>query len=200
MQCLNIKNKEVAALLKEYTEIFGNEDAAYYVLSENNGYGLDKAPNGADSKLFSDLLAHYNGDRDKAILAKSRVYTDNFKNWFGNWLSDDKTDVSKVVDENGEPLVVYHGSNHNITEFDKQKLGDNTGKGEYKNKTTGEIVEIDSNNAFFASSNKLVAASYSFLGTQQRVSELRKKIEDLYTVLTVGQAYNGTEKKRKSNF
>lgn len=87
MQCLNIKNKEVAALLKEYTEIFGNEDAAYYVLSENNGYGLDKAPNGADSKLFSDLLAHYNGDKNKAILAKSKVYTDSFKNWFGDWLN-----------------------------------------------------------------------------------------------------------------
>ena len=197
MQCLNVKNKEVAALLEEYTNILGNENAAYYVLSENNGYGLDKAPNGADSKLFSDLLNHYNGDRNKAILAKSRVYTDSFRNWFGDWLSDDKTDVSKVVDENGEPLVVYHGSNHNITEFDKQKLGGNTGKGEYKDKTTGEIVEVDSNNAFFASSNKLVAASYSFLGTQQRVSELRNKIEDLYTVLTVGQAYNGTVKNRK---
>lgn len=196
MQCLNIKNKEVAALLKEYTEIFGNEDAAYYVLSENNGYGLDKAPNGADSKLFSDLLAHYNGDKNKAILAKSKVYTDSFKNWFGDWLSDNKTNVSKVVDENGEPLIVYHGSNHNIIEFDKQKLGGNTGKGEYRDKTTGEVVEVDSNNAFFASSNKLVAASYSFLGTQQRISELRNKIEDLYTVLTVGQAYNGTVKNR----
>lgn len=86
MQCLNVKNKEVAALLNEYTEILGSEDAAYYVLSENNGYGLDKAPNGADSKLFSDLLAHYNGDRKKAILAKSRVYTNSFKNWFGDWL------------------------------------------------------------------------------------------------------------------
>ena len=113
MQCLNIKNKEVAALLKEYTEIFGNEDAAYYVLSENNGYGLDKAPNGADSKLFSDLLAHYNGDKNKAILAKSKVYTDSFKNWFGDWLSDNKSNVSKVVDENGEPLVVYHTVNPN---------------------------------------------------------------------------------------
>lgn len=117
MQCLNVKNKEVAALLEEYTNILGNENAAYYVLSENNGYGLDKAPNGADSKLFSDLLNHYNGDRNKAILAKSRVYSDSFRNWFGNWLSDDKTDVSKVVDENGEPLVVYHHANNEISEF-----------------------------------------------------------------------------------
>ena len=56
MQCLNIKNKEVAALLDEYTNILGNYDAAYYVLSENNGYGLDKAPNGEPSKLYNFLV------------------------------------------------------------------------------------------------------------------------------------------------
>jgi hypothetical protein len=85
MQCLNIKNPEVAALLKEYTEILGSENAAYYVLSENNGYGLDKAPNGEPSKLFSDLLEHYNGDRVAAIQAKARTYSNSFRDWFGDW-------------------------------------------------------------------------------------------------------------------
>lgn len=85
MQCLNIKNPEVAALLKEYTEILGSENAAYYVLSENNGYGLDKAPNGEPSKLFSDLLEHYNGDKVAALQAKSKVYSKSFKEWFGDW-------------------------------------------------------------------------------------------------------------------
>ena len=86
MQCLNIRNKEVAALLKEYTEILGDENAAYYVLSENNGYGLDKAPNGEPSKLYNDLLSIYNNDHSMAIRAKSMVYSDNFKNWFGDWI------------------------------------------------------------------------------------------------------------------
>lgn len=85
MQCLNIKNPEVAALLKEYTEILGSENAAYYVLSENNGYGLDKAPNGEPSKLFSDLLEHYNGNRVAAIQAKARTYSESFREWFGDW-------------------------------------------------------------------------------------------------------------------
>lgn len=96
MQCLNVKNKEVAALLEEYTNILGNENAAYYVLSENNGYGLDKAPNGADSKLFSDLLNHYNGDRNKAILAKSRVYSDSFRNWFGDWINVNTFNINAI--------------------------------------------------------------------------------------------------------
>lgn len=195
MQCLNIKNPEVAALLKEYTEILGSENAAYYVLSENNGYGLDKAPNGEPSKIFSDLLKHYNGDKVAALQAKSKVYSKSFKEWFGDWINN-PNEASKVVDENGEPLIVYHGSNHNIIAFDKQKLGGNTGKGEYEDKTTGEVVEVDSNNAFFASSNKLVAASYSFLGTQQSILKLRNKIQDLYTILTVGVAYNETVKNR----
>lgn len=93
MQCLNIKNKEVAALLKKYTKILGNENAAYYVLSENNGYGLDKAPNGEPSKLFSDLLEHYNGDRVAAIQAKARTYSKSFKEWFGDWTGNVSIDI-----------------------------------------------------------------------------------------------------------
>ena len=85
MKCLNIKNKEVAALLDQYTDILGSYDAAYYVLSENNGYGLDKAPNGEPSKLYNDLLSIYNNDHFMAIRAKAMVYSDSFKNWFGDW-------------------------------------------------------------------------------------------------------------------
>ena len=85
MQCLNVKNKEVAALLDQYTDILGSYDAAYYVLSENNGYGLDKAPNGEPSKLYNDLLSIYNNDHFMAIRAKAMVYSDSFKNWFGYW-------------------------------------------------------------------------------------------------------------------
>lgn len=123
MQCLNTKNPEVAALLDEYTNILGDRDAAYYVLSENNGYGLDRAPNGAPSKLFSDLLSHYNGDKNRAIQAKAQVYSESFKNWFGDWQSEDKNNVSKVVDENGEPLIVYHGTTEEFDAFSRALRG-----------------------------------------------------------------------------
>ena len=42
----------------------------------------------------------------------------NFKNWFGD---------SKVVDEAGKPLVVYHGTDKNFDVFDPEKLGSLTG-------------------------------------------------------------------------
>lgn len=107
--CPNLKNKEVA---REFEELKNatSEAAAYHIWSQNNGNGIDKAPNGEPSKLFSDLLEHYNGDRVAAIQAKARTYSKSFKKWFGE---------SKVVDENGEPLVVYHGTGtpNKIEEF-----------------------------------------------------------------------------------
>ena len=39
-----------------------------------------------------------------------QVRSKAFKRWFGDW-ENDPANASKVVDENGEPLVVYHGSN-----------------------------------------------------------------------------------------
>lgn len=105
--CPNLKNEEVA---REFEELKNatSEAAAYHIWSLNNGNSIDKAPNGEPSKLFSDLLEHYNGDRVAAIQAKARTYSESFRNWF---------DGSKVVDENGEPLVVYHHSSDNITDF-----------------------------------------------------------------------------------
>ena len=51
-----------------------------------------------------------NGDRTQALILKAKVYSKEFFKWFGDWTSDDKTNVSKVVDKNGEPLVVYHNT------------------------------------------------------------------------------------------
>lgn len=56
------------------------------------------APNGKRSNL----------DMDRWAL----VRTKNFKEWFGDW-ENDPENASKVVDENGEPKVVYHGTNWN---------------------------------------------------------------------------------------
>lgn len=63
-----------------------------------------KAPNGADTKLNPEQW--------------SMVRTKAFKNWFGDW-ENDPANASKVRDENGEPMVVWHGSRYpGFTEFD----------------------------------------------------------------------------------
>ena len=74
-----------------------------------------KAPNGKDSNLSERQWL--------------QVRTPNFKRWFGDWENDPKH-ASKVVDENGEPLVVYHGTpNGGFSVFDTRGEGmsENTG-------------------------------------------------------------------------
>ena len=82
--CPNLKNEEVA---REFEELKNatSEAAAYHIWSLNNGNSIDKAPNGEPSKLFSDLLEHYSGDRVAAIQAKARTYSESFRDWFGDW-------------------------------------------------------------------------------------------------------------------
>lgn len=49
------------------------------------------------------------------------INTSNFINWFGNWKSG--TNCSKVVDNNGYPLVVYHGTENEFNEFSSKFMG-----------------------------------------------------------------------------
>jgi hypothetical protein len=67
-----------------------------------------------DGQLVDSILFNTLGER-----AWLQVRTKAFKDWFGDWIND-PVNASKVVDENGEPLVVYHGNeDENITEFKK---------------------------------------------------------------------------------
>ena len=50
------------------------------------------------------------------------VRTPAFKEWFGDW-EFNPSEASKVVDSNGEPLIVYHGTDAIFNEFKKQKKG-----------------------------------------------------------------------------
>ena len=96
-----------------------------------------------------------------------QVRTKAFKDWFGDWENDPKN-ASKVVDENGEPLVVYHGSTAKFNTFDKSK-----NKKGYWEDANGNTIEYDTNNAFFFSNNKASAKSYTLLGklTGAEISE-----------------------------
>ena len=49
------------------------------------------------------------------------IYSGQFKSWFGDWQNG--ADCSKVVDQNGAPLVVYHGSPSEFNEFKSEFMG-----------------------------------------------------------------------------
>jgi hypothetical protein len=71
-----------------------------------------KAPNGKDTNLTEDQWLS--------------VRTAAFKSWFGDW-EHDPENASKVVDENGEPRVVYHGSHQWFTSFNDGKQRQQSG-------------------------------------------------------------------------
>ena len=53
------------------------------------------------------------------------VRTDRFKKWFGDWQKD-PANASKVVDANGEPLAVYHGTRNVFEGFDRANSSEET--------------------------------------------------------------------------
>ena len=62
-----------------------------------------------NTELSTGAKVQPNNELNKFLGEKLYIRTENFKNWFGDWQMDPKN-ASKVVDENGEPLVVYHGT------------------------------------------------------------------------------------------
>lgn len=94
------------------------------------------------SKEMQDILANAKRDPEGNLLAPNgkksnlterqyaQVRTKAFKDWFGDWENDPKN-ASKVVDENGEPLVVYHRSPNKFNTFDVNKIGTTTDTGQY---------------------------------------------------------------------
>ena len=69
----------------------------------------------ADAKANGTYMTAPNGEKTKLAAEQwATVRTTNFKNWFGDW-ENDPENASKVVDENGEPLVVYHGTTNDET-------------------------------------------------------------------------------------
>jgi hypothetical protein len=77
----------------------------------------------------------------QASIGSRAPQSEAFRRWFGD---------SKVVDENGEPMIVYHGTQGDFSVFDASRLGETTSARSAKN-------------GFFFASNPAVANTYAFL-------------------------------------
>lgn len=98
---------------------------------------LDEAPRDSKGRLLAP--------NDKPSNLPERLYaqvrTKEFKDWFGDWQNDPEN-ASKVIDENGEPRIVYHGSNqYGFDVFDPSHSDDKI--------------------SLFASSSKWIASTYT---------------------------------------
>ena len=85
------------------------------------------APNGKPSKLNK--------------MQYDQVRTPAFKEWFGDW-ENDPANASKVVDENGEPLVVYHGTS---SQYKSYFINEN---GDFVDNTNGVYIDNHDFNEF----------------------------------------------------
>lgn len=157
---------------KYYSKVYGNgalagnakgkrmeseTDRIVREAKENGTYM--KAPNGKPTNLNERQWA--------------QVRTRAFKKWFGDWEkaaeespSTAKTNSSKIVDENGEPKVVYHGSPFRFFRFDKTKLGQSTGADSAKE-------------GFFFTDNKELAELFSRYSLENLpVSDVEQLVKD----------------------
>lgn len=111
-------------------------------------------------KEMQDILANAKRDSEGHLLAPNdkksnlterqyaQVRTKAFKDWFGDW-ENNPSEASKVVDENGEPLVVYHTRDRN--------------KGDDFNIFNTKIEGRES--AIYATDSKGMSVSYKRLST-----------------------------------
>ena len=188
--CPNLHNKQVAQEYGELEDLFG-PDTAHLLWSRNNGYSIDKAPNGADSILFGELLHITNGDRTKAIILKAKIYSDEFLKWFGDWTSEYKRFKNANIiwghPGTGKTWMFEHGAK-NIIDFDseyKSKIGNlkereqlkkKIGKSEY-NKKLDELFD-QAKQESLKSGKKLLVSDMYFLRNRSKDLDIVTNISD----------------------
>ena len=133
---------------------------ADYEATRNKYFGTDqwmKAPNGKPTNLTERQWV--------------QVRTPAFKAWFGDW-ENDPENASKVVDENGEPLVVYHGTkNFGFTVFSPQNSESSFGDYKFSNNFV----------AYFAT-DKMSARSFTGRWSEAEVYDVFLNIRNPYVV------------------
>ena len=103
---LNGVNPTLAGVENDIRFEENSEEADIVARAKADGTYM-KAPNGKKSNLSPRQWV--------------QVRTKAFKDWFGDW-ENDPDNSSKVVDENGEPMVVYHGTQSEFSSFDKDAI------------------------------------------------------------------------------
>ena len=194
---------------------------AYYQMINKGGYSNRELPMGTFSqakarqeeysKEMQDILANAKRDSEGNLLAPNgkksnlterqyaQVRTKAFKDWFGDW-ENNPSEASKVVYENGEPLVVWHSGmseikdnifrNKVITTINKSeewvtdksiedyiKEGYIISEEDIAKYNEGKDVEIAKPNAIYASSERDVSNSYTKKSYEASI-EFDEEVED----------------------
>lgn len=175
--------------------MFGNGITSNKELLEEMYDILSKAPRDKNGNLLAP-----NGKKSNLTERQyAQVRTKAFKDWFGDW-ENNPENASKVVDENGEPLVVWHSGmseikdnilrNKVITTINKEeewitnksiedyiKEGYIISEEDIAKYNEGKDVEITKPNAIYASSERDVSNSYTKKSYEASI-EFDDEVED----------------------
>ena len=114
---------------------------------------------GYDGVIAGDEIVKYTEEQSPELYqAQKQTETLEFKKWFKD---------SKVVDESGKPLVVYHGTTSgDVTQFDAARRGENTGA-------------ESSGMGFFFTDDTVTAESYAnYAATDARIAALVREADE----------------------
>ena len=146
-----------------------------YLLEIDKQHGTSYCPSGytrlyADGGSTGTLLAP-NGKPSNLTPEQYRlVRTPEFKAWFGDWQNDPKN-ASKVVDENGEPLVCYHGTNKEFYSFDEKF-----------NNYKGFYFSAYKNYSYIAKYTKIVLPCFLQIKNPPKIEPLKMGLHRQYVV------------------
>ena len=148
-----LKERDIPNIDSAFVQEYSQEMKNILAKAPRDSQGRLLAPNGKLSNLTERQYA--------------QVRTKEFIDWFGDW-EDDPANASKVIDENGEPLVVYHYTdNENLTKF-------STDFDNYFSKTGGTKKAI-----FFTEDNVEVGSEDNFLTNRKKKLSLFLNIRNL---------------------
>ena len=141
----------------------------------------------------------------------AQVRTREFKEWFGDWENDPKN-ASKVVDENGEPLVAYHGTPWGeFTEFKhfQPNTGDRTKSGSLYFGTSKFMVQRYTRGDYNKGKNQpkiyevflnIKNPYYNISGVINSTKELIDNIKEFYDAIGNDDIYQNIVDKTLSNY
>ena len=116
-----------------FNELVTDKRSVYFDAPDGKTYRVGGICEPDEFHLGGDMTKHLAPNGKPSNLTHEQwhlVRTPEFKAWFGDW-EHDPANASKVIDENGEPLVCYHGSNREFSIFDKNSIGSANDSGFY---------------------------------------------------------------------
>ena len=120
---LNQLNNAINNTVNGKTELFYWNKNEAITLLQGAGHQLS-------SSLPQDGFVYSIRDNGSKVKRKFENVTETqqFKRWFGDWQKKPKK-ASKVVNNDGTPMIVYHGTNEDFNTFSYESIGRSSGVG-----------------------------------------------------------------------